>query len=148
MGLNLTHPTSKRLSQLNSPSTVWLLRGNECNLCRERGLLTNSSCISKTCLLPLLNFFVQLFSRSLLYLCLSEPRDRSSATLLNASWQKSHFCTEQLKSSSRVLFCIFLILQVLGTLKFSPKYALLEPLSNGQFCYFSKFEIFVIFRII
>lgn len=80
---------------------------HECNLCSERGLLTNSSCISKTCLLPLLNFFVQLFSRSLLYLCLSEPRDRSSATLLNASWQKSHFCTEQLKSSSRVLFYFF-----------------------------------------
>ena len=146
MGLNLTHPTSKRLSQLNSLSIVWLLRGNACNLCRERGLLTNSSCISKTCLLRFLNFFVQLFSRSLLYLCLSEPRDRSSATLLNASWQKSHFCT--LKCSSRVPFCIFLILQLLGTLKFSLKYALLEPLSNGQICYFSKFEIFVIFRII
>ena len=128
MGLNLTYPTSKRLSQLNSRSTVWLLRGNACNLCRERRLLTNSSCISKTCLLRLLNFFVQLFSTSLLYLCLSEPRDRPSATLLNASWQKSRFCTEQLKCSSRALFCIFLILQFLGTLKFSPKYALLEPL--------------------
>ena len=108
MGFNLIYPTSER--QLKSASMAWLFRGDTCNLCRKRRLLASNSCISKNCLLRLLKPCVQVLSNGLRYLCLSEPRDRSSATFLNSSWEERRFCVEQLKCRSRMFFCTSLFL--------------------------------------